>query len=329
LVAETEGRPDDQAELIVGIDGSPPSRAALRFAGEEARLHGYALVVVMATAGAALSDAVSAAAKDTDRGMSSLMTELMAPAVDLTLRHFSAPADLADRLMGAVIKDELGKNPGLVIRTEAHEGSASQVLIDRSAKAAGVVVGGRGAGGFPGLLIGSTANQVLHHASCTVIVVHEDKTPTSRPKVSDGQVIVGVDGSGESRLALHFAAGEARLRSTRLVVIGVYKHVDHLELETPTGLDSPADPGAEAGRLGTVIGQMVAEEPEISGLEIEQKVEPGQAASVLLDCARDLGASLLVVGTRGRGGFSSLLLGSVSEEVSRHSDCPVAVVRAS
>lgn len=326
--AETEGRPHDQTELVVGVDGSPPSRAALRFAGEEARLRGYALVVVMATAGGALSDAVSAAAGGTDHGMSSLMTELMAPAVDLTLRHFSAPADLADKLIGAMIKAELGKDPGLVIRTEAHEGSASKVLIDRSAKAAGVVVGGRGAGGFPGLLIGSAANQVLHHASCTVIVVHENEPSTRGGKASDGPVIVGVDGSDESRIALRVAGKEARLRSTRLVVLGAYQARDRIELDIPNGPDSTPDPGAKAGRLGTVIGKMVAEEPEISGLEIEQTVEPGQPAQVLLDNARDLGASILVVGTRGRGGFSSLLLGSVSEEVSRHADCPVVVVRA-
>ena len=72
---------------------------------------------------------------------------------------------------------------------------------------------------------------------------------------------------------------------------------------------------------------MIAEEPEAATIDVDREVEPGRPANVLMDTARRVGGSLLVVGSRGLGGFSGLLLGSVSEAVSRHAQCPVAVVR--
>jgi len=321
----TTGRLEERTELVVGVDGSAPSRAALRFAGEEARLRGYVLAVVMATAG--LSDPAAPAATGSDQDMASPVTGLVAPAVDASRRRSPELAELAARLVRAMVEDELGTDRSLTIRTEAHDGSASKVLLGRSATAAGVVVGGRGNGGFPGLRMGSTADQVLHHASCTVIVVQQGQSSPEPGTASDSPVIVGVDGSDESRSALRFAAREARLRSTRLIVVGAYQPTDRFEMEALAGPHSPPGADPEPARLATVLGQLIAEEPETSGLDLEQAVQAGQPAKVLLESARDLDASILVVGTRGRGGFASLLLGSVSEEVSRHANCPVAVVR--
>ncbi len=139
-----------------------------------------------------------------------------------------------------------------------------------------------------------------------------------------GTIMVGVDGSVPSAAALRFAAEEARVRGARLRVV----HAWHLPL-LPGGETSGADleyvelRRADAERLLT---EAVAEiRLEAEGVEIDSAAVEGRAAKVLVDEARD--ADLLVVGSRGRGGFAGLLLGSVGQQCAQHAICPVAIVR--
>lgn len=139
-----------------------------------------------------------------------------------------------------------------------------------------------------------------------------------------GMIVAGVDGSASAVAALRFAAEEARLSGARLRVV----HAWHLPL-LPGGETSGADPEyvelrrADAERLLT---EAVAEvRLEAEGVEIEAAAVEGRAARVLVEEAR--GADLLVVGSRGRGGFTGLLLGSVGHQCAQHAACPVAIVR--
>lgn len=317
--------------VVVGVDGSPASRSALRFAASEARLRDTGLVVLTATVGAAVAGAVTSAATATDLAMASIMTGLMAPVVQATLRHFPSPVDLARDLAGATVQQELGSAPELSVRVEAYDGAPAKALIERSASAELVVVGARGQGALKGVQLGSVADQVRRHASCTVVVVHGESAfagaglhPFDAPP---RPVVVGVDGSPGAQHALGFAGREARLRAAKLVVVGAYYPSDRLELENLAGPHEAPELDPQPVLTAAAIERMLGENSETADVEHDLEVKPGKPAKVLLDAARQFQPSLLVVGARGLGGFAGPLLGSVSAAVSRHADCPVAVVR--
>jgi nucleotide-binding universal stress UspA family protein len=123
-------------------------------------------------------------------------------------------------------------------------------------------------------------------------------------------IVVGVDHSPGAKAALVFAEEEARLRGATLRAVHVwqYGYVD---------LHAAAEAALEAS---------VREALPASDVEIEQRVVQGLAAGVLVHESRD--ADLLVVGSRGHGGFAQLLLGSVSQQCAHHAECPVVIVRA-
>ncbi len=139
-------------------------------------------------------------------------------------------------------------------------------------------------------------------------------------------IVVGVDGSAGAGAALEFAAREAALRHARLRVVcaweippGVYASGFAPTLDQTT-LDGFRD-GAE-----TIVNKAIEAAKELqSTIECEGKAVQEQPAEALLQEARN--ADLVVVGNRGRGGFASLLLGSVSHQVVQHAPCPVTVVR--
>ncbi len=137
-------------------------------------------------------------------------------------------------------------------------------------------------------------------------------------------VVVGVDGSGSSRDAIRFAVDEARLRQT--TVKAVYAWQSPLvmgfqyippDLIDPEALDRHAREIVEAA---VVEAGAPPDDVEIDACAVE-----GPPASVLIDASRD--ADLLVLGSRGRGGFSGLLLGSVGQQCVHHAVCPVVIVR--
>jgi nucleotide-binding universal stress UspA family protein len=145
------------------------------------------------------------------------------------------------------------------------------------------------------------------------------------------RIIVGVDGSDGARVALEWAVREARLRGTRLVAVHTWQMPVGAGAAASFGMGAGAfDPSLEADLMERVeAGAKQLLEREIaavdtSGIEVERLVEARNAADALLDAARD--ADLLVVGTRGRGGFKGLLLGSVSQQASHHAPCPVVIV---
>jgi nucleotide-binding universal stress UspA family protein len=138
-------------------------------------------------------------------------------------------------------------------------------------------------------------------------------------------IVVGVDGSPGSKEALRFAVEEARLHKAKLKAVAAWTLT---VVAAPIGLMPPIDealiPDLEAHArevLDRTIAEVVGDGTEV---EIEKVVLEGSSAHVLVDTAQ--GADLLVVGTRGHGGFTGLLLGSVSQQVTHHAPCPVIVV---
>lgn len=140
-----------------------------------------------------------------------------------------------------------------------------------------------------------------------------------------GKIVVGVDGSPGSKRALDWALAEARQRSATLEVVYAYSLPETLYpyyLELREAVPDTEGLESEAERL---VDELLAG-ADVDDVTIERVVEAdGHPARVLVDRAKDDG-DLLVVGSRGRGGFTGLLLGSVSQLVAHHSRCPVVVV---
>ncbi len=136
-------------------------------------------------------------------------------------------------------------------------------------------------------------------------------------------VVVGVDGSEGSKAALRFAAGEAALRNAKLSVVCAW----HIPSGVTGGGWTPAvdiTAGFEDVARNTA-SEAVTEVARLQpGVDCERRVVEGQAAEVLV--RESEGADLLVVGSRGLGGFKRLLLGSVGQQVVNHARCPVVIV---
>jgi len=139
-------------------------------------------------------------------------------------------------------------------------------------------------------------------------------------------IVVGVDGSDESKAALRWALEEARLRNA--TVRAVYAWRDPYVLAPGFGLPEDFEFDALRERAVETLDAVVAEVAgKTSHVPVEGVVAEGPAGSVLVQAAE--GAELLVVGSRGHGGFVGLLLGSVSQQCVTHAPCPVLVVRGS
>ena len=271
--------------ILIGYDGSPGSEQALLWAAREARWRGSVLTVCQACApgqaGAAPGDG-RASGQMPAAGDQNLATALR----------------IAQELMG----------PGQA-RPLLAAGPAARVLCEHSADADMVVVGARGRGGLPGMLLGSVGQQVCAHARGRVVVVRGHWHPAA--EYAPGPVVVGADGSAGSRAAIAFAAEEAMFREVPLLAVCALA-------------DSPGSLGG-ASRIQEAFDQDIAlQEKEYPELTILRQVCFGQPRAALLDASS--AAQLMVVGSRGRGGLKGMLLGSVSQAMLHHARCPVGVV---
>lgn len=190
-------------------------------------------------------------------------------------------------------------------------------LIEASRSASLVVLGAQGHGVLGGMLLGSVSQHLTRHAHCPVVVVRGSHLPASN------RIVVGVDGSDASLKALRFAAEHADLVGGTLVAV----HGRSLTaMNGPWDVDVAPAVAEELAAAERLLAEAVAGlREEHPGLALELQPMPVPAVRALADASTT--ASLVVVGTRGRGGFVGLLLGSVSSSVLQHAQCPVAVVR--
>lgn len=142
------------------------------------------------------------------------------------------------------------------------------------------------------------------------------------------RIVVGIDGSKESRLALRWALQEARLRGSTLRIVHTWS-LPHSGAGPAVAMEPQAltqaidDDRSAAAEL--VRAELAAADVDATGIEIESVIAEGPASAALI--AEADGADLIVVGSRGRGGFKGLLLGSVSHQTVHHASCPVVIVR--
>ncbi|MFI5615503.1 universal stress protein [Amycolatopsis sp. NPDC051903] len=208
--------------------------------------------------------------------------------------------------------------PDVVVSTELSGGWAAEQLVGRSASSELVVLGSRGLGGFTGLVVGSIAVAVATHGHCPVVVVRGTNLHTE-PR-HDGPVVVGADGSATSQAAIAFAFQAAFSRGVPLVAVHAWS-----DLPITTSWKLTADWRSIQQQESTVLSQWLAEcQAQYPHVPVEQAVARDRPAHILLDHAKS--AQLVVAGSRGRGGFRGLLLGSTSQALIYHAACPVAIV---
>jgi nucleotide-binding universal stress UspA family protein len=284
-----------KAPIVVGVDGSAQSLVAVDLGVREAQLHGRPLRLVHAF-------------------VWPLLGVYTGPSPD-GLPGGGLAAD-ADRLLAQALAHATAAGPDLAITAEVVTGTVVPVLLDEASRAALVVLGNRGLGGFTGLLVGSVAVQVAAHAPGPVLVAR------GAPH-AEGSVVVGVAGTDRSGPAVGFAFAEAAARGTELVALGAwYGGVpSQVEDDLPLIYDAEDVQGLLAKELSAAIAAARARHPEVV---VREEVRYGRAARTLVDASSR--AQLIVVGARGRGGFAGLLLGSVSQAVLHHAGCPVAIV---
>ncbi len=139
-----------------------------------------------------------------------------------------------------------------------------------------------------------------------------------------GDIIVGVDGSENSLDALRWAATEARLRDCQLRIVGTFS-TPIMSTGYEVAVPDPTDLEAASNTMLEAAVDRVRATGDLDGVGCHISVVEGHAGERLIALSR--GADLLVVGSRGHGGFMGLLLGSVTTYVVNHAECPVVVVR--
>lgn len=268
------------ADVVVGVDGSPPSWLALRWAAEEATHRGAALRIVHAY------DSVDPT--DADRVMATAVAEVRKHTADLPVTGFVVRAGPAATLVAAARADDL------------------------------LVVGQRAGSELTAFLAGSTCQQVALHADASVVIVRGRLDP-------DGPVVVGYDGSAHAPAVLDTAFAAAAARGCGLTVLrAVRPGLPAWPAEAPPPLvyNPRSTRQAVADTLDRAVAPVAEKYPDVT---VHCVVTDIDAAQALVDASHR--ARLVVVGTRGHGGFAGLVLGSVGLHLTHHAHCPVFIYR--
>ncbi|MGI8334304.1 universal stress protein [Actinomadura scrupuli] len=283
------------SEIIAGVDGSRHSLLAAAWAAEEAARRGLPLRIVHAI------PAWLWRAKERRR------------ADRVAEKLYDSDRDVIDRAVSRVRSIA----PGVGVSGELVPGGAAKALVHAAGHAAMVVVASHGSGGSTGLSLGSVALQVVAHASCPVVVVGFPE-----PAVPQ-EVVVGVDGSAGSQTAIGFAFEEASWRKARLRAVHTWTHPISTEPGDmlPLVYDKESVAADERRLLAESLAGWQEKYPQVEVVQEVLRSRPVPALS-----SASAGASLLVVGGRGRGGFTGLLLGSVSHAMLHHAQCPIAII---
>ncbi|PKW15847.1 universal stress protein [Saccharopolyspora spinosa] len=292
-----------QAFDVVGIDGSDIAADAVRWAAADAALHRAALRLVCVVAGGA---------DDADDGMPT-SPNVLGVIENERRRWLSQAAELAATVAGDV-----------AITQELRHGKPAAVLVEESAGARRVVVGTRGLGDATGVkrALGSTAETVAMLAQCPVVVVPASRTDPGVARTRP--VVVGVDGSAVSERALEVAFEEASVRRVPLVALHVWSDT---AIDEWFALDAERDWDAIEAREGMLLAERLAGwQEQYPDVQVQRVVERDRPVRFLALHGAD--AQLIVVGSRGRGGLTGMLLGSTSRALVHSAPCPVLVVRA-
>jgi nucleotide-binding universal stress UspA family protein len=279
-----------QLGALVGVDGSEPSLLAASWAARDAAAAGHPMTVCYVNEGS------------------------LFPGSPLPGRVWREAQRFGQDRLDRALERIRHEAPEVAVTGRVADGNPAAELLRQSADAEQVVLGSRGKGGLEKLVLGSVGAEVAAHATCPVIVV--------RGRVFDrDDVVVGVDAVERSDHALAYAFAYADRHGAGVRAVHAVRHP-----APAAGSDwdrrSADQPSAARDLLVDALLPWARAFPTV---RIESTVVDGTAAGTMIRASQ--GAALIVVGSRGRGGFTGRLPGSVSQALLRHADCPVAVVR--
>ncbi|MET7402416.1 universal stress protein [Dactylosporangium sp. NPDC005572] len=279
----------DRQRIVVGYDASAGSLAAVDWAAAEAERAGAQLQIVNA------------------------YRQVWPGAYyDIAPELAEAAYRQAETLVGDAVARVRGRGTGIDVVATAVDALPAATLLDLGAAGARLlVVGNRGAGGLANLVLGSVSQQVATHARVPVAVVR------GRGDAAGGPVVAGTDDSPGADAALALAFEAARARGAGLVAIRAY--VPPIRPLLPYS----AIEAQERAALEASVAGWAGKYPDVA---VETRVAVGRAAKVLIGASHT--AQLVVVGSRGHGGFTGLLLGSVGQQLMHHAECPVLIGHA-
>ncbi len=287
-----------QTPVVVGTDGSKHANTAVRWAAQHAARHEAPLLIT------------TAASAPVAYGMGGHLPQ----------DFFDALKEEGGRIVDDAAILARAEAPDVEVETGVAVDATGPALLHLSESAQVLVVGTRGLGGIASAFMGSVSSLIARHSACPVVVARSVSKDGAPP--ASGPVVVGIDGSENSVPALAAAMKEASLRGATLLAV-------HAWSDVPL---STMDPVTQVGELfneSTVADSVVAERlagwsEDYPDVNVEHHVVMDRPDAAIIESAK--GAQLVVVGSRGRGGITGLLLGSTSIKVLRSAECPVMVV---
>lgn len=295
----------DQEGVVVGVDGSPASLAAVEWAARDAAMRNVPLSVV----------------------------HVVAPIVAGTpaWSEVPIPPDYSQRqeeeaqlIIGRAhrIAVDAAPNHAEAISAEILRAQPVPAMVELSKRALVIVVGCRGQGAVEQALLGSVSAGIAHHAHCPVAIIHQH--PSGALPSSNAPVVVGIDGSPASEQATGIAFDEASRRGVGLVALHAWSDMGPIGV-APIGW-APIEwrniKDAEEEVLAERLSGWQERYPDVS---VERIVVCDQPGLRLLEHAAK--AQLVVLGSHGRGGFAGMLLGSVCAAIVHNAGIPVIIAR--
>ena len=290
---------------------------------EEDEMSIFPTKILLATDGsedAQLATTTAAAlAKSTGSELHLVNVGVVAPAL-------LAPLDVKPARVEREVRDVLGEQArkvenvgGAVAQSHVRVGEAAREVVNLAEEIGTglIAVGSRGRGKTKRMLMGSVSDAVVRHAHCPVMVVRR------KPVVFPAKILLATDGSEEAELAARTAADLATKTGSEL-------HLVHVLVLPPETLHDPFGTAAreefekrERARLDELTEKLEASGGAVEGAHFRV----GSPDAEIVAQAEEVGADVVVLGSRGLGVMRRALMGSVSDSVVRHAHCPILVVR--
>ncbi|KUH82899.1 MULTISPECIES: universal stress protein [unclassified Mycobacterium] len=287
---------DGPTGILVGVDGSPDSEAAIRWATHEALMRDQPIRLLHAITPVVVTWPVA---------------YLETSYVDAMEANGRDVLDQAQK----VVQAAAGDNAPPTIETQVVHAAAPPALVDASRDAYMTVSGSRGLGAIGRVFLGSVSSGLLHHGHGPVVILGGS---TARTGDHTSPVLLGVDGSPSSEEATALAFDAASRRGVGLVALHAWSDAGFPAIES--------DWERYEGEGHRILAERLAGWQErYPDVQVQRRIVGDDPARRLVESSEQ--AQLVVIGSRGRGGFASLVLGSVAAKVAQAAKAPVIVVR--